>query len=479
VANPSLSAAAAATGTGRRPRFVLALLAVAQFMLILDVTVVNVALPTIAADLDIGREALTWVVTAYVLTFGGLMLLGGRLADLLGRKRTLLAGLAVFTSASLVAGLATGGSLLIGARVGQGVGAALLSPAALSVLTTTFHGPERNRALGVWAALGGSGAAAGVLLGGVLTSGPGWEWIFFVNVPIGVALLAGLVLLVPSHRPAAIAGRPDVAGALTVTAATAALVYGLVNAGGAGWTGRGTLLPVAAAGILYVLFAVLERTVRNPLIRLDLFGQRPVAAGAFVMLTASALLLSLFFLSSLYLQQVHGFSALRTGLLFLPVAVATTVGAHLAARLVGMVGGRPVGAVAFVAVGAGTALLSPVTAGSDPYREFLPWFALAALGLGAAFVVATTTMLSNVAHHEAGLASGVVNTFHEVGGAVGVAVASAVAAGSIGAGRVDTAGFGDAFLVSTGIAVAAAIVVAGLVPAGRGAAAAVGHGHGH
>lgn len=477
--SPHTSVVASAARSVRRRWFTLSLLAAAQFMLILDVTVVNVALPSIATDLGIGREAMTWVVTSYVLTFGGLMLLGGRLADLLGRRRTLLAGLAVFTAASLTAGLATGGSMLIGARVAQGVGAALLSPAALSIVTTTFHGSERNRALGVWAAIGGSGAAVGVLLGGILSSGPGWEWIFFVNVPVGGVLLVVLAAILPAHRPDARAGRPDAVGALVVTAATAALVYGLVNAGEAGWGGGATVVPLAAAAVLYVLFTAIERSARNPLVRLELFRQRPVFSGAFVMLTATALMLALFFLSSLYLQQVQGFSALRTGLLFLPVAVVITVGAHLASRLVGVVGGRPVGAVAFLATAGGTAMLSRVAADSDAYRDFLPWFVVAALGIGAAFVVATTTTLSNVAHHEAGLASGLVNTFHEVGGAVGVAVASAVAAGSIASGGLEVAGFGDAYLVFAGMAAVTAVIVTRLVPAGKISSTAVGHGHGH
>ncbi|HSI93402.1 MAG TPA: MFS transporter [Jiangellaceae bacterium] len=464
---------------GRRRWLALGLLAAAQFMLILDVTVVNVALPSIATDLGIGREAMTWVITAYVLTFGGLMLLGGRLADVLGRRRMLLAGLAVFTAASLAAGLASGGPTLIGARVGQGVGAALLSPAALSILTTTFHGSDRNRALGVWAAIGGSGAAVGVLLGGILASGPGWEWIFFVNVPVGAALLVVLAAILPAYRPDAAPGRPDVAGALVVTAATAALVYGLVNAGEAGWGSRATLVPLAVAGLFYLLFTAIEQSVRNPLVRLDLFRQRPVVSGTFVMLTATALLLALFFLSSLYLQHALGFSPLRTGALFLPVAVAITAGAHLASRLVGVVGGRPVGTAAFLAIAGGAAMLTRVTADSDAYLDFLPWFVIAAAGLGAAFVVATTTTLSNVAPHEAGLASGLVNTFHEVGGAIGVALASAVAAASIGPGPVDTAGFAAAYLVCAGIAAAAALIVTRLVPAGRITSTAVGHGHGH
>jgi EmrB/QacA subfamily drug resistance transporter len=306
---------------------VLVSLCLAQFMLIVDITVVQVALPTIGAELTLDRGALTWVVTAYTLCFGGLMVLGGRLADAFGARRTLLAGLALFTAASLMCGLAGSGAVLIAGRALQGVGAALLSPAALAVITSTFHGPRRGRALGVWAAIGGTGAALGVLLGGVLTAGPGWAWVFFVNVPIGLLVLAALAAVVPATP-----GRPDrldVPGALTVTAATALLIYGLVTAGDAGWGAAGTVLPLLGAVLLYVLFVLVERSVRSPLMRAETLARRPVISGTFVMLVATGLMLGLFFVSSLYLQHVQGFSALETGLLFFPVAIAITIGAQL------------------------------------------------------------------------------------------------------------------------------------------------------
>lgn len=475
---PTSPAAPETAGSRESRRWLaLALLCAAQFMLILDVTVVNVALPAVGADLGAGREALTWVVSAYVLTFGALMLLGGRLADVLGRRRTLLGGIAVFTLASLAAGLAADTTMLIAARVAQGVGAALLSPAALSVITTTFHGAERDRALGVWAALGGSGAAVGVLLGGVLSSGPGWQWIFYVNVPVGAAILVLLPGVVPAYRPLPGAGRPDVAGALLATAGLAALVYGLIEAGEAGWTGASAVLPMILAGVLLALFVAVERTVGNPLLRLGLLQRRPVVSGTFVMLTASALMLAFFFLSSLYLQGVLGFSPLRTGVAFLPVAVAITAGAHLASRLVGRVGGRPVVAGAFLLTAFCAAMLTRLTPESSAYTGLLPWFTVAAFGTGAAFVVATTTTMANVAPHEAGLTSGIITTFHEIGGSVGVAVVSAVAAGSIGAGVSGAAGFADAFLVSAVAAVVAALIASRLVPAGRVTGAVAGHAH--
>ena len=457
----------------------LVLLCLAQFMLIVDVTVVNVALPSIGADLSAGREALTWVVTAYVLTFGGLMLLGGRLADVLGRRNVLLIGLAVFTIASLASGLAVDETTLIVGRVAQGVGAALLSPAALSIITTTFHGAERNRALGVWAGIGGSGAVVGVLLGGVLTSGPGWEWVFFVNVPVGLAILAAIPATVAADRRRPREGSPDVAGALVVTSATALLVYGLVEAGDSGWTATGTLAPIAAGLLLYAGFIMIERTVATPLMRVELLTRRPVVSGTFIMLVATGLLVGFFFLSTLYLQHALGLSALKTGLIFLPAAVAIGVGAQVGAHLIGRLGGRPVAAAAFLLTATGAALLTRVSVESDIYTDFLPGFVIAAFGLGPAFVVATTTTLANVDHHEAGLASAVINTFHELGGAIGVAVLSTVAAASTAHTATSIDGFTDAFTVSAVAAAIAGGISFRLVPPGKPAVAHAGHGHVH
>jgi EmrB/QacA subfamily drug resistance transporter len=440
----------------------LALLCVAQFMVILDVTVVNVALPELAADLRLDRAALTWVVTAYTLCFGGLMLLGGRLADLLGRRRMFLAGLALFTAASLVAGLAGDATALVGARAAQGIGAALLSPAALSIITTSFHGTERHRALGVWATLGGAGAAAGVLIGGLLTSGPGWQWVFYVNVPVGIAVVA-LTPVTVAATPQ-LAGRLDVPGALLVTTASGALIYGLVRAGEDGW-----LLAVGAAVLLYAAFVVAQRRLPAPLLRPGLLAQRPMAAGVVTMLTASALLISGFFLSSLLLQHQLGLTALATGLLFLPVAVATGVGAHLAGRLVRRTGARPLAAAGFGVAAAGYAILSQVDSDGGAWTGVLPGFVLAALGLGAGFVTATTTALTRVAPHDAGVASGAVNTAHELGAALGVAVVSAIAAASAeaAAGPAATDGFTDAFWVCAATSAVAALALATLLPAGK------------
>lgn len=441
----------------------LALICVAQFMLILDVTVVNVALPDMAADLALDRATLTWAVTAYTLCFGGLMLLGGRLADALGARRILLAGLVVFTAASLVTGLAQNAPMLLGGRIAQGIGAALLSPAALSVVTTTFHGTERNRALGVWAAIGGSGAAAGVLIGGALTSGPGWRWVFYVNVPVGIAVLAALPALVPARAPRP--ARLDIPGALLVTAGTGSLIYGLVEAGDSGWGAAASLLPLAAAVLLYAGFAAVERGSRAPLMDLRMFARRPVLAGAFLMLIATALLIAYFFLGSVHLQHVRGFSPLKTGLVFLPVAVATGLGAHLASRLVGRIGSRAVAVAGLATAAAGTVPLTSLSADGSVYGGLLPGFVLASFGLGAVFVTATTTALGMIDQHEAGLASGVVNTFHEVGASVGVAAVSTVAAAGIEQGSVG--GFTDAFTVCAVAAAVSAAVALPLVPRGK------------
>lgn len=453
----------------------LVLLGLAQFMLIVDLTVVQVALPSIGGDLGLGRAALTWVVTAYTLVFGGLMVLGGRLADAFGARRLLLVGLVVFTSASLLCGLATGGTMLITGRSLQGLGAALMSPAALAIITTTFDGRERARALGVWAALGGAGAAVGVLLSGVLTAGPGWEWVFFVNVPVGLAI-AVLVPSIVRADPTSERTSIDVLGALLVTGATAALIYGLVNAGDSGWTSMSTVLSGLGAVLGYTAFVLVESRRANPLMRPATMARRPVVSGAVLMLVATGLMLGLFFLTSLYFQHRLGFGPLKTGLLFLPVAVAITLGAQLGAHLISRVGGRVVVVPALLVIAVGTAALTQVEVGDNVYISVLPWLTIAAFGIGPVFVTATTTTLANVPHAEAGVASGVVNTAHELGGSIGVAVLSTVAAASIESPDLD--GFTNGYLVCAIAAVAAAVVGGALVPAGR-PAAVVGHGHGH
>jgi EmrB/QacA subfamily drug resistance transporter len=441
----------------------LAVVSLAQFMLILDLTVVNVALPDLGADLGLSRTAFTWAVSIYVLFFGGLLLLGGRLADVFGARTMMLTGLVIFTVASLASGLAQNQTLLIGGRIGQGAGAALLSPAALSTITGIFHGEERNKALSVWASLGGIGFAAGVLIGGILTSGPGWRWVFFINVPVGIVLLTGIPAVVPPRRPDRAAGRIDVLGAVTVTAATGSLIYGMISAGDQGWADLKTLLPIAAAIVLYGVFVVVERTVQNPLMHPSLLSRRPVAAGAFLMLIASGVLIADLFLGSQYLQHLRGLSALATGLFFLPAALGLMIGAIAAGRPVGTIGTRPLAVAGLVLVAIGNGLLIGLPTGGTVYVEALPGTFLFALGGGPLFVCATTSALGRLGQHEAGLVSGVIYTFNQLGAAICVAVASTVAAaGLTRTPSID--GFTNAFTVFTIATAVAAVLALRLIP---------------
>ncbi|VFA97790.1 MFS transporter [Nocardia cyriacigeorgica] len=440
----------------------LTVLAVAQFMLILDITIVTVALPDIGRDLTLSRSATTWVSIAYTLLFGGLLVFGGRCADLFGARRMVLTGLTVFTGSSLLAGLAMNAPMLLGGRVGQGIGAALLSPAAMAILTTTFHGAERNKALGVWGALGGVGAAAGFVAGGLLTAGPGWSWIFFVNVPVGV-VLAALMTKVVSHRPAQPGHRIDALGAILVTATIGAAIYGLINAGDDGWTDPRTLISLLAAVVLGAGYLRYGLGTVAPLFDPRMLSRRPVAAGALLMLVATGLLISGFFISSFYLQQTQGKSALATGLLFVPIALGTLVGAHNAGHFIGHFGYRPVAVAGLLSAATGAAVpaIWPGT------TALIVGLSIAAAGQGAVMVTATTTALAEIEHSRAGVTSGLVNTFHELGAALGVAVFSTVAAVSIRSLGADTSGFDSAFLLSAGIAGVAALAALALVPSGK------------
>lgn len=440
----------------------LGLLGLAQLMLILDITVVAIALPDMGAELDLSRAALTWVVSGYALTFGSLMLLGGRAADLFGPKRIVLAGLAVFTVASLAAGFATGAPLLLASRIAQGVGAAMLSPAALSVVVRLFDGDERNRALGIWSALGGGGAALGVLLGGLITAGPGWAWVFFINVPVGLAVLVALARILP-RLPRAGTGSLDIPGAALVAAATGALIYALIRAGDHGWLDGVTVALVAAAALVYGAFALWQRRATTPLMDLRLLGRRPVVAGIFVIAVTTALMVGAFFLGSFYLQNREGHGALMTGVLFLPVALLTMAAAAAAGRVIGRLGARLL-AVVSLAVAAAGFLVPALWSGT---AAMVTGVSVAAAGLGALFVVASATALASVAPHEAGVTSGIVSTFHEFGASAGAAAVSSAAATSIAAhaGARTGSGFDDAFLVATGLAAVSAVIALWLIPA--------------
>lgn len=445
----------------------LAAICTAQFMLMLDLTVINVALPSLSHDLGLSRASFTWAVSIYVLFLGGLLLLGGRLADIFGARTMILTGLVVFTLASLGSGLAQNGSELIAGRVCQGVGAAMLSPAALRALTGMFHGAERNKALGVWSSLGGIGFAVGLLVGGLLTSGPGWRWVFFVNIPIGIALLVVIPALVPKSGVEGANRRVDVLGAVTVTAATGSLIYGAINAGNHGWAATSTLAPIAAAVVLYGVFTVVERIVQIPLMHPSMLLRRPVATGAFVMLVAGGVAGGDLFITSQYLQHLRGYSALANGLFFLVPALAIVVGATVAGRRVGTIGTRPVAVtgLALVAIGNGL-LIGLLSAHGSVYGRALPGAVLFSLGLGMLFVTATTAALSGVAQREAGLVSAIVYTCNPTGAAIFIGVGSTVAAASL-TSTPSITGFTDAYILFTVVAAVGAAVALVLAPSGK------------
>ena len=441
----------------------LVVLAVAQFMVILDVTVVNVALPSIGTALGFDAGDLSRVVTAYVLFTGGLMLLGGRMADLLGARRVFSTGLLVFTGASAAAGLAEAPDALVAARAVQGIGAAMLLPAALALVATTYSGHQRAVALAVWGALGSAGAAAGVLLGGIITSLASWEWIFFVNVPIGIALAVALPRVIRRADPKrARSGGPDLAGAATVMAGLVALVYGVDGAAEHGWGATRTLVPVAGGIALLALFAAIERRVASPLVAPGTFAARPLRAGAVVMLGATGILVGAFFLNTLFLQEVLGFSALETGLAFLPLTVVILAGAHVASHLLPRLGSRVLMTAGLLISAGGAVFLTGAPNDAAYVADLLPGFLALGFGIGLTFVSVSVTAMHDVAHERAGLTSGIMTTAHEVGAALGVAVLASVALGG------DTGlAYHDGFLVAAGVAVALAAVAALLAPAVR------------
>ena len=410
---------------------ILAMLGIAQLMLIVDVTVVAIALPDMGADLGLDRAGLAWVASIYALAFGGLMLLGGRAADVVGPRRLVLSGLALFTAASLLAGAAGSAETMLLARALQGVGAAMMSPAALSVIVRTFTGPELSRALGVWSALGGAGAALGVLLGGVLTAGPGWPWVFYINVPLGAILL--LILLSWVRPMPGTGGRLDLIGAATATLATGAIVYGLVSAGDHGWLSPHTVVAAGAGLAGYALFAWRIRTAATPLVDPGMLRRRPVVRGLALIFVATALMIAVFFLGSFALQQSHGFTALQTGLAFLPVALGTMLGSNLAGRLLPRWGVPAVSASGLLIAAAGLA----ATAGIPSTAVLIVATSVAGFGIGAGFVAAAGSLFSAVQPHEAGVASGALSTFHEFGAATGVSAVSSVAAAALLSPTVD------------------------------------------
>jgi EmrB/QacA subfamily drug resistance transporter len=437
---------------------VLAICCAAQFMVVLDVAIVNVALPQMRASLGLSVVGQQWVVNAYTLTFAGFLMLGGRAADLFGRRRIFMVGLTVFTLCSLIGGLAQSGAWLITARAAQGIGGAILAPATLSILVTTFTDPgDRRRALGAWSATAASGAAVGVLAGGILTGLLNWRWVLFVNVPIGVVLLAGAWAALPRSEQRGPRQALDVTGTVTVTGGLAVLVYGIVSTDVHPWGSARTLVTLAIGLLLLVAFFVTEaRFAKDPLVPLSIFKRRSLSVANGIAVTLGAAIFGTYFFLSLFLQNVDGYSPLRTGLAFLPVGLCTLVGALIGSRLVQVLGARNQLMLGLGLAAVGLLWLSRVEAGDAYVVHVLGPVILIGLGIGMSFVPMTLSATAGVPVHEAGLASGLINTTRQVGGALGLAVMATVAssiAASHGAGHhsVDTAltsGYRSSFVIA-------------------------------
>src|SRR3954470_5305993 len=452
----------------------LALLAMTQFVLIIDASIVNVALPSIGRALDFSQADLSWVVNAYTLAFGGFLLLGGRLADVLGRRRMFMTGLVLFAAASFAGGLAQSETWLTAARAAQGLGGAIVSPAALSIITTTFaEGAERNRALGVWGAVAGAGGAAGVLLGGLLTTGLSWRWVLFVNVPIGLICAALAPHLLAESRAQTRTRAFDVPGAIAVTAGLSLLVYALVDAVNVGWGSAETLARLAGAVALLGAFVLIEARHRAPLVPFAIFRSRTLRGANAVGLLVGMSLFSMFFFVSLYMQQVLHFSALEAGLAYLPLAVGIILAAGGASAAVTRLGAKPVLLCGLVLIAAGLAWFSRAPASGGTFAaDVLGPSLLAAGGLGFSFVPITIIAMSGTRPHEAGLASGLLNTSQQVGGALGLALLATLAntrtqdllSSGHDAGYALTEGFSRAFLTGAGFALLGALLTLVMVP---------------
>lgn len=410
------------------PWLVLVLVCLAQFMVVLDATVVNVALPSIQTDLKMSQVDLQWVVNSYTLIFGGFLLLGGRAGDLLGRKRLFLAGIVVFSAASLLNGLATSGEFLILARGLQGLGGALVSPAALSIITTTFReGEERTKAMGVWSGIAAGGAAVGLLLGGILTDLFSWPWIFFVNVPVGIVTFLLALRFVPESKDESSHRSFDLAGAVTVTAGLIALVYGIVKAEEKGWLSAHTIGFGAAAFTLLAAFVVVERRSAEPLVRLGIFLSRPIRSANLVMLLVASGLFAMFYFNSLYVQRVLGYSPIEAGLAFIPFTLGIGLGATVSQVGVRKLGLRSVAILGMLLGTVGMLTFLRLDVGGSYATGLLPGILLISIGMGMTFVPVTLIATSGVTNADAGLASGLLNTSQQVGGALGLAILSTFA----------------------------------------------------
>jgi EmrB/QacA subfamily drug resistance transporter len=462
------------------PWLVLVLVCMAQFMVVLDSTIVNVALPSIQRDLHFTADNLQWVVNSYTLVLGGFLLLGGRAGDLFGRKRLFLCGVALFTFASLMNAIGTTAAMLIVFRGVQGFGAAFISPAALSIVTTTFtDGRQRAKALAVWAAIAVGGASIGLIVGGALTEYLSWRWNFFVNIPVGIIVIALAWRLLPAMRPERehAARGFDIAGAVTATAGLMTLVYGIVGANQYGWTSPRTVGFIGAGLLLLVVFVVIESRVAHPLVRLSIFKTRPLRAADTTMLIVAGGMFSVFFFASLYVQEVLGFSPLRAGLGFLPLMVAIIFAANLAQRLVGPLGIKMTGVVGMLIAAVGLGLLSTISANGSYLTEVFPGLVVMGFGLGLTFMPLTMLATYGSSAEDAGLASGLLNSSQQVGGSLGLAILSTVAAhvavsqvsglrhapSAFEKASASVSGYRAAFLVSAGLMLVGAILLSVLI----------------
>jgi EmrB/QacA subfamily drug resistance transporter len=454
-------------GVGGSKLVLLAVLLVAQLMVILDITAVNIALPSLARDLDISGSSISWTITSYSLIFGSLLLFGGRAADLLGRRRMFLTGLGIFTASSIASAMAGSAGALFAARAGQGLGAAMLSPAALAIIMSAFQGTQRAKALAAWGAVGGAGAAIGVLVGGVLTEFD-WRLIFYVNLPVAAALAIAALKIIPADTRKPRWQGLDMRGAVLATTSLGAIVFAITQGESAGWTSAQTHL-IGLGGLAGLLvFALLERRTDTPLLRIERLADRAVGGGLFLMLAAAGSIFGLFLLSSMYLQNVLGMGPLSTGFAFIPLALAAGIGAHAAGHITSKHGVRGPLAAAFLIAAAGMTLLAHVGENGSYVADVLPGMLVAGFGLGIAVVSVSIAVLTGARDDESGMISGLNSTGHEIGGTVGVAIFSTIAAGSGAiAGTQAASGIAHAFIAAGVLASVASLVALAVLPRAR------------